>query len=192
MNRKRWKRWHLALAGVLFPVILTGAYLGFLRVSGNFHPVVAGEIYRSGQPSPARIARYKAGYGIKSIINLRGSNPRRSWYRDEIAASRRLGIAHYDFRMSARHDLTRQKALRLIALMEKAEKPVLIHCMSGADRSGLATVLYLAATGRGEEEAEGQISLLLYGHLGIPYLSATYAMRATFEHLEPWFGYHGS
>ena len=47
-----------------------GAYLALINVSGNFHPVVAGELYRSAQPTPARIAAYKSKYGIATIVNL--------------------------------------------------------------------------------------------------------------------------
>lgn len=189
-TRRKWKTWQRVLAGTLLAAALFGGYLGALQLTGNFHAVVPGELYRSNQPSPARIARYQAEYGIKTIINLRGPNPNQTWYRDEIAASRRLGIAEVDFRMSARHELPRDKAVKLIAIMRKAERPILIHCKSGADRSGLAAALYLAATGRGEEAAEGQMSVR-YGHLGIPYLSATYAMQTSFERLEPLFGFPG-
>ncbi len=54
----------------------------------NFHPVVAGEVYRSSQPSPAVIAQLQKQYGIKTIINLRGDNSGRSWYDKEVAQAR--------------------------------------------------------------------------------------------------------
>ena len=188
-RRFRWLKFGgLGLVAVLMGY---GAYAGVLQITGNFHEVVAGELYRSAQPTTAQITRYKDRYGIKTIINLRGRNARREWYREEIAVSRKLGITHVDFRMSAHKILSRDRAVELISILKSAKKPILIHCKGGADRSGLVSALYLAATGRGEEEAEAQISLL-YGHVGIPFLVRSYAMYDTFERLEPWFGFKGS
>jgi protein tyrosine/serine phosphatase len=188
MRRSRSKLWMIrAIAPVSF-LLAFGAYLALINISGNFHPVVAGELYRSAQPTPARIAAYKSKYGIATIVNLRGENGRHAWYRDEIAASRRLGIAHVDFRMSAKHELSRERAAELLSILKTARKPILIHCHSGSDRSGLAAAVYLAATGHGEDAAEAQLSWR-FGHLGIPLLSSTYSMDTTFEHLEPWLGF---
>ncbi|MHB0954479.1 MAG: hypothetical protein ACYC10_21510 [Allorhizobium sp.] len=69
------------MAGGLLATVLTiGGYLGYLQLSGNFHPVIAGEVYRSAQPSGDAIARYAREQGIQSIINLRGPNPGRAWH----------------------------------------------------------------------------------------------------------------
>ena len=71
-------------------------------------------------------------------------------------------------------------------------KPLLIHCQSGADRSGPAAALYLAAIARhGEAAAEDQLSIR-YGHIGLPHVSSAYAMGRTWETLERWLGFAGS
>ncbi|PDT21230.1 tyrosine-protein phosphatase [Rhizobium hidalgonense] len=173
----------IAIAAVI------AGYVGWLNLSGNFNGVVSGEIYRSAQPTAAALSNYAKEYGIRSIINLRGQNIGKPWYDEEVAASSGLGITHYDFRMSAGSIVTLDKAEQLIALMTKAEKPLLIHCQAGADRSGLASALYLAAIAKaGEAAAESQISLR-YGHFSVPYLSAAYPMDVSFEQLEPWLGF---
>jgi protein tyrosine/serine phosphatase len=160
-------------------------------LSGNFHPVVSGEVYRSAQPTPTALAGYIKEHGIRSIINLRGENSGTDWYDAEVAEAKTQGVAHYDFGISARKQLDQQRAQELIDLMNKAEKPVLIHCQGGADRSGLASALYVAAIAKaGEEAAERQISLR-YGHISLP-ITAAYAMDRTFEALEPWLGFSGS
>lgn len=187
MMQRRFKPWVIGASVLLAPVLCLAIYIATIIGTGNFHPVVEGEIYRSAQPTPERIAAYKSHYGIATIINLRGKNDARSWYLDEIAASRRLGINHIDFRMSAKHILTQARAAELIDLMRTAPKPVLIHCHSGADRAGLAAALYLASIGRGEAAAESQLSWR-FGHFGIPHISRTHAMDVTFENLEPWLG----
>lgn len=180
------------IGGVVLALALCGGgYLGALQLTGNFHPVVPGSLYRSAQPTTADIAHYRKTYGIKTIINLRGENAGSPWYDAEIAEAKQLGIAHVDFGMSAGRELTRTEAADLVAILERAEKPVLIHCKAGADRSGLASALYVAAVAKlGEAAAEHQISIR-YGHISLP-VSATYAMDRTFEALEPWLGFPDS
>lgn len=160
------------------------AYLGSLQLTGNFDAVVPGEIYRSAQLTPDQISGYIGAYSIKTIINLRGENRGRPWCDAEMKESDRLKVAHVDFGMSARHEPSRAQAMALIALMETAEKPFLIHCKDGADRTGLASALYLAVVKKEEPKiAEAQLSLL-YGHISLPFVPQ-YATERTFETLEP-------
>lgn len=94
--------------------------------------------------------------------------------------------------MSASEQLPEARARELLELLRRAPKPILIHCQGGADRSGLAAALYLAAIANaGEERAESQMSLR-YGHIAVPYLSAAYPMDESWEVLEPWLGFMGS
>lgn len=162
-------------------------YASVLHVTGNFHTVVAHEAYRASQPSASDLERYVQRVGIRTVINLRGANEGSPWYDEEVAASERLGLTHVDFRMSSRRRLSQEDAAQLIALMREAEKPVLIHCAGGSDRSGLAAALYVAALAHGGHDAsEGQLSLA-YGHIPLPRNPA-FAMDLTFEALEPWLG----
>lgn len=181
-----------AIGGAVLVLFLAvGGYLGALQLTGNLHAVVDGALYRSAQPSAADIAHYQKTHGIKTIINLRGENSGSPWYDAEIAEAKQLGITHVDFRMSAKRELTQAEAAKLIAILDRAEKPVLIHCKAGADRSGLASALYMAAVAKlGEDAAERQISIR-YGHISLP-ISSTYAMDRTFETLEPWLGFPDS
>ncbi|MEG1451749.1 dual specificity protein phosphatase family protein [Brevundimonas sp.] len=181
----------MAISVTAAATLLTLGYLQGLQISGNFHPVVDGKAYRSAQPRGDDLDRYQAAYGIKTIINLRGQSDGSKWYDEEVAASERLGITHVNFRMSANRELSREDAEALVRVLDAAEKPVLIHCKAGSDRSGLASALYIAAVERGSEQAaERQISLK-YGHISLP-VSSTFAMDSTFEFLEPWLGYHAS
>jgi len=173
---------------ILLAALSAGLYLGELQLTGNFHPVIAGELYRSAQPTAGEIDRYHDAVGIRTIVNLRGRNEGADWYEAEIAESRKLGIAHVDFAMSAGRQLTQRQAAELIGILRHAQRPVLIHCKRGADRSGLAAALYVAAVaGLGEEAAEAQISLR-YGHISLPLASA-WAMDESFEALESWLGF---
>lgn len=160
---------------VLLSGCLVGSYLGALHMTGNFHEVLPGRFYRSGQLSPDALSRYIDRYGIKTVINLRGAAPGRAWYDGEIAATRDHGADHLDFHISAGRRLTLDESLRLVALMRDAKAPVLVHCQGGSDRSGLASLLYLhEVAGVADGSAAWQLSPL-YGHIGLPFLYA-YAM----------------
>lgn len=164
--------------------VALGIYLLAIQLTGNFATVVPGEVYRSNQPTPADIAAYAARYKIRTIVNLRGPSARAAWYRDEVAAARRLGLTLIDFPMQVDRRLDPKAADELAALLRDAPRPILIHCRSGADRTGLASVIYLARVARVDEEtAERQLSLR-YGHIGIPFLSPAYAMDESWEELE--------
>jgi protein tyrosine/serine phosphatase len=186
----------IRLAILLISILSVGIgwanlYLGVLLLGDNFHTVIPGELYRSAQPTAALIAKYQENYAIRTIVNLRGDNTGSDWYDIEIAEARKLGIAHVDFRMSARRMMTTEQFSQIIDVLQKADKPVLIHCNSGSDRSGLVAALYVAAIAKlGEEAAESQISFR-YGHIPLS-IRATYAMDRSFEVFEPVLGFPNS
>lgn len=170
-------------------VIAIAGYLSYQRYVGNFHVVVEGEVYRSGQITAENVADYRARYGIRSILNLRGAFPGEDWYDAEVAEAARLGITHLDFPMSASIDLGVEESERLIAVMRDMPKPLLVHCLHGADRTGLAMALYMAAIrGSDETEANGQLSLW-FGHFAIPFLSDAYPMDRSWERMKPVLGF---
>ena len=147
-----------------------GGYWGILQYVGNLHTVSAGVFYRSAQLDPAEIRSVAAEYGIKSVLNLRGANPGSPWYDNELAQSRELGLAHYDYPLSAKRFVTGRQIGELLDIIRQAPKPLLVHCKSGADRAGLISALYrYAVAGASADEADEELSLL-YGHF--PYLTS--------------------
>lgn len=183
---RRLRSVRLVLAAVALALTCT-AYLGMLQATGNRHQVVAGVLYRSAQPDAAML-RQAAGQGVRSVLNLRGTSPGSDWYQAEIAAARDLGLVHRDFAMSASRALGSDDIAALIALMRDMPKPLLVHCKSGADRTGLAAALYVIALAGGSEwQAELQLSPL-YGHIGVPYLSAAWPMDESWELAEARLG----
>jgi hypothetical protein len=75
------------------------------------------------------------------VLNLRGGSEADWWYAHEVRATQKLDF--YDMPMSAERRPTRAELLRLLDLFDMCRYPLLIHCKSGSDRTGLATGLYL-------------------------------------------------
>jgi len=114
---------------------------GILRVLWrNYHRVDQG-VYRSNQPSPRRLEHFR-DEGIKTILNLRGVGEH-SHYLFEHEACRRLGMTLIDHRLYASDLASAEELLALEKLFRQMEKPFVMHCKSGADRTGFAAALYL-------------------------------------------------
>jgi protein tyrosine phosphatase (PTP) superfamily phosphohydrolase (DUF442 family) len=133
---------------------------------GNLAVVDEGRVIRSAQPT-SQLPRLVAEYGLRSILNLRGGNPADSWYDAEVRTAQTSNLAFYDLPLSATRRPTRRELLLLFDILARCPYPLLIHCKSGADRTGLASALYLM-TRKGErpEQAEGTFALE-FGHIPI-------------------------
>lgn len=160
-------------------VLSAGAFFGSLQLDGNIHVVEPGQLVRSAQLSKSGFARVIRTDSIRSIVNLRGAHPGAGWYDAEVAVADSLGVAHYDYGISAERPVTTKQIDDILHLLRTAPKPVLIHCQGGADRSGLVAALYEAEiAGKSADVADQQLSLR-YGHF--PYLtSRTGAMDRSF------------
>jgi protein tyrosine/serine phosphatase len=162
---------------VLMPAVSGGSYLGYLQTSGNFHAIVAGEAYRSGQLNYDEFVHYIRQYNIKSILNLRGASKGSNWYEEELAATTGMYVKLLDYGISANNDVPDADVEALMRIIRDAAKPILIHCKGGADRSGLMAALYLYSSGRTADESSRQLSVT-YGH--ISFWNTTEAMDRTF------------
>ena len=90
-----------------------------------------------------------------------------------------LGVTHYDVKLSAIREVESETLSTILAIMRQAPKPLLIHCQSGADRSGLIAAVYLFAIEGQRAEAAAQQLAFFYGHF--PYLwSRSGAMDRSF------------
>jgi len=97
-------------------------------------------MYRENQPSPERIALL-AAEGIKTILNLRGPSPK-GFYWLEKEACEKHGITLINFRVYSRDVHTVEKIQAARDVFESLEYPAVMHCKSGADRTGFMGVLY--------------------------------------------------
>jgi protein tyrosine/serine phosphatase len=168
-----------AVGLILVTGISLGGWAGYLRASGNIHEIEPGAVFRTAQLSRAQLSSLLQDKHVRTVVNLRGPNPGRSWYDDELAATTRAGVRYVSLPMSANREPNEALLTRLIETLRTVEMPVVIHCEGGADRTGLAAALYeLLVMGRSAEVASAQLSFR-YGHF--PWLtSRTGAMDATF------------
>jgi len=115
---------------------------GFVRNLYNNFYALSDKMYRSSQPAPFQVRRYKQKYGIKTIINLRGENTFGSYHYEKEACEKE-GLHFVNFRVYSRRMPSKKDVLGAKALLESIEYPANLHCKSGADRAGLMATLYM-------------------------------------------------
>jgi protein tyrosine phosphatase (PTP) superfamily phosphohydrolase (DUF442 family) len=164
-RRRRLRRIAAAVLSIL--VVLTLSLCWTFRrpwFAGNLGVVEAGRVIRSAQPT-AHLPVWIRAYQLRSILNLRGGDVSDTWYDAEVQAAQAAGVSFYDFPISATKRPTRSQLLVLIDTLASCPYPLLIHCKSGADRTGLASALYLMIQrGVPPEQAE-QAFTLEHGHI---------------------------
>ena len=145
--------------------LLGGVVYRYVLVHSNFnlHAVENGMVYRSGQMPADELARLVKTAGIRTVINLRGEHVGQDWYDEESQRARIMGVSLVNYPISSQSQLTDLQMNEISAAIRKAEKPVLIHCLAGSDRTGLACALYCVDAGLPVSFAQEQLSSY-YGH----------------------------
>ncbi|MGC3965441.1 MAG: tyrosine protein phosphatase [Rhodocyclaceae bacterium] len=138
---------------------------GFFREIYNNVHALPGGMYRCSQPSPRQIRKYRRKYGIRSIINLRGADDSGRYALEE-AACRELGIELINHKGILSRSAPEVKVIQATkVLFENLEYPAMLHCKSGADRAGFASVLYRHfRLGDPIEKALSELGWI-YGHI---------------------------
>ncbi len=139
---KSWAHGTAAAALVLAGSISLGWVFRRPWFEGNLAVVDPDRVIRSAQPT-RQLGRWIDDFHLRSILNLRGGSRADWWYDTEVAVAEARGVAFYDLPLSATRRPTRRELLFLIDVLERCPYPLLIHCKSGADRTGLASALYL-------------------------------------------------
>jgi protein tyrosine/serine phosphatase len=151
-------------------------WASYFLLYGNFHKVDK-DIYRSAQLFSFNFPYYIEKYNIRSVINLRG-DANKQWYYDEMRIVKEYNLTHNDYHIGDRREASIEEMDNIVQLIRDAPKPLLIHCKAGADRTSLASALYLYAIKK-DKNPEREISII-YGHF--PWLgSKTRAMDRSFK-----------
>jgi len=136
--------------------------------AGNFAVVDPGRAFRSAQPRTAEdFGRLIEGRGLATILNLRGGSRADPWYVAEVEATAARGVDFYDLPMSATARPSRRDLVALVDVLASCRKPLLIHCKSGSDRTGLAATLYRLVVLGEPPEAARRAFALEYGHVAL-------------------------
>ncbi|MBX6376146.1 MAG: tyrosine-protein phosphatase [Acetobacteraceae bacterium] len=130
----------------------------------NWGVVEHGRLYRSNHPLPWQLRQAVRRFGLRTVINLRGERANCGSDRLGRWEAAALGLTHVDAPFESRGAPHRDRILRLAEIYRTMEEPALIHCKSGADRTGLAAGIWLLLQGRPVEEAMAQLSLR-FGHV---------------------------
>jgi protein tyrosine phosphatase (PTP) superfamily phosphohydrolase (DUF442 family) len=176
--------WLSLLKGAVTGFLLVAAIqVGHITLRGNFHPVIPEKVFRCAQLSSRELERRIRGHGIRTLVNLRGSCPDQSWYVAEVQAAERLGVHMIDLSFYSWRPPPVEKMRALVEVLWKAPGPVLVHCQSGADRTGLASAMVLLLRTRTSlPEARRQLALR-FGHWGV---GRTGWMHRFFDCYECW------
>lgn len=140
--------------------LIVGGPLGLFLASDNFGVVQPGKIYRSAQMSDTSLTRTILDRSIKTVLNLRGPNPRQAWYRAELAATLDAHAIQVDLSLATDQYLTVAQAQTVVEVLDQCDKPVLIHCQFGSERTGLVAVFAeLLREGSTLDDARDQLSI---------------------------------
>lgn len=153
----------------------------------NWGVVESGRLYRSNHPTPWQLRQAVRRHGIRTVINLRGHRPECGSDTLGRAEAAKLGIAHVDAPFESRGAPHKDRILRLAEIFARMDEPALLHCKSGADRTGLAAGLWLLLQGRSVESALDQLSIR-HGHLAA---ARTGILDAFFHRFGAWQRAHG-
>ena len=154
----RLAKWLVRTAAVI--VLAAGSYVAWDQATYNFGTVQPGRVYRSGQMPASALARTLGEYRIKTVLNLRGPNPKLSWYPAECEATLAAGATQIDIPMSSCVWMSRIQLRTIIDALETADYPILIHCAWGSERTGLVSAFAeLLRPGATLRDARAQFSL---------------------------------
>ncbi len=130
----------------------------------NWAAVRPGVLYRCNHPTPRRLVAMTRQYGLKTLINLRGAEARNGADALSREAAARLGLHVIDISVQGRRAPARSEILKLAEVYRTMQVPAVMHCKSGADRTGFAAGLFVLLNGGTVQEASRHLSLR-FGHL---------------------------
>ena len=143
--------------------LMIGDHGALRKLYDNTHEIAPGKMWRTYQPSPADLERWR-DRGVRTVINLRGDKPSGFYYLEEEACEK-LGLRLVTFRVFSREAPSPEILHGAKALFEEIDYPAIMHCKSGADRAGLMSTLFLFFhEGVPLDEAMEQLSFK-YGHV---------------------------
>ncbi|MBY0588463.1 hypothetical protein K2X85_14910 [bacterium] len=151
--------------------ILLGSLLSSMVGCASIRPVEQGSLYRSGQLSAGELDRAIGEYGLRTVVNLRGPDPDRKWYRQQQEVCQKRGVKQVDVALGSASP-SPQEVETLLATYRDAPRPILIHSWSPEGSVGLASALYrVSVLGDSKEVARRELAPWTTYRWPIPALS---------------------
>ena len=124
----------------IFFVSVSGFAMGKTQDLPRFYEVTQGEVYRSGQPSDHGYEMLTA-LKVRTILSVRNESD--DQIHEERAKVTALGMNFISIPLSGILSPSKSDMERIEDILEDPRyQPVLIHCLHGEDRTGLAIGLY--------------------------------------------------
>jgi protein tyrosine/serine phosphatase len=128
----------IAMTGLLLWLWQTS----IIRISKNFEEVDPGKFYRSAQLTPKELEEIVQKYGIKTVISLRGSPEKSYWVEPQKQVLENLSVQFIPVRWQLDYFPEAEELKKYLQALKTGPYPILVHCRTGADRTGEATALY--------------------------------------------------
>ena len=113
---------------------------GLLRLVWRNFAIVDDNVIRSNHLGNFHLTNLKEN-GLRSIINLRGGQQfAQNAFEKEFCKIN--NVIYYNVPLASTQWPSKQALLKLIDIFENADSKILIHCKSGADRTGLVVGIY--------------------------------------------------
>ena len=139
------------------------------------------DVWRSPQPGEDQLSRRIEQLQLRTVVCLRGDG-------DGAAASRRAveasEAAFVSVPMSATRPPRPETLLALWQIAATAKRPLLLHCRAGADRTGLASAIFVLHDTGDLDRARGELTIL-HGHVA---WTGTRAMDEVLDAYAPFEG----
>ena len=168
-GRFRWAGAWIALAAVVLVVGGAAAWNNGLRnrfLPKNFGVVDPGLVFRSGQISASLIGSTLRAHDIRSVVALAATGADENDTRAEQAAA---AEQHVDWRLfplagdGTGKPQTYADAVAAVAGDVRDKRPVLVHCVAGAQRTGGVVALYQLLVEH-KDPAEVERGIEHFGH----------------------------
>ena len=132
---------------------------------------ISRDLYRSAQPEPAGFTALEQ-LGVRSVLNLR------EFHKDTRKARHtKLHLMAYPV---AAGEVTAADVENCLALIDRAPKPVLVHCWHGSDRTGIVVAAYRIVFQKWSvEEAEKEFRDERFGYHEFWYENLLKLLRET-------------
>jgi len=165
----RQERMRLWIGGMLFlaaGLAILAAFFLYRFAGSNTHKT-SRDFYRSSELSGPELKRHIRENGIKTVIRLVGTDgSNRDNFAAEQAAIEGTGATLVVAKLPTSRMPWRSELSRLFEVLDKAERPIHVHCEAGSDRSGLVSAIWLHDyEGKSMREARDQLAFFPYGHV---------------------------